>query len=101
MKSLPLLAILATPIFAIDAKAANLKVECGHQAQLVSAITKARLDGVRERDVSDHLLKGDITWPERYNPAITPIAGWVYQQKMRDVRTKDLAAGWQELCLKQ
>jgi hypothetical protein len=29
------------------------------------------------------------------------IAPWVYEQKMRDIREKDLSAAWLELCLKQ
>ncbi|NNK17292.1 MAG: hypothetical protein HKP51_10360 [Sulfitobacter sp.] len=78
------------------------KVDCGHQAAVVAAVQQARLDRVRERKVQEHVTK-DATWPDNYNNAIPLIAGWVYGKDvtMRDVRNKDLAAAWTELCLQQ
>jgi len=78
------------------------KVDCGHQAAVVAAVQQARLDRVRERKVQEH-VRENATWPENYNNAIPLIAGWVYGKDvtMRDVRNKDLAAAWTELCLQQ
>lgn len=91
------LSLLATPAVAAESKAES----CGHQADVVAAIQKARQDKVKERDVAKTIAATNPTWPENYNAAIPLITPWVYEQKARDIRTKDLAAVWQELCLKQ
>ncbi len=91
------LGLVATPVFARDSK----EVSCGYQADIVAAIQQARKDRVKERDVPQHIAGANPTWPENYNAAIPIMTPWVYDQKMRDVRKKDLAAAWKELCLQQ
>ncbi len=90
-------ALLATPLAAQETK----EQSCQYQADVVAAVQKARLDRVKERDVAQAVADSGPTWPENYNAAIPLITPWVYEQKMRDVRKKDLAAAWLELCLLQ
>ncbi|SLN31332.1 hypothetical protein [Ruegeria meonggei] len=89
--------VLATPLAAEETK----KQSCQHQADVVAAIQKARLDRVKERNVPQAVADTSPTWPENYNAAVPLITPWVYEQKMRDVRKKDLGAAWLELCLQQ
>nr|WP_174825577.1 MULTISPECIES: hypothetical protein [unclassified Ruegeria] len=89
--------LAATPLAAQEAK----KQDCQYQADVVAAIQKARLDKVKERDVPEAVAASAPTWPDNYNAAIPLITPWVYEQKMRDIRKKDLAAAWLELCLQQ
>ena len=90
------LVAVASPVLAADSKTAS----CDYQAQIVAAIQQARLDKVKERDVAKHLAASEQTWPSNYNAAIPIMTPWVYDQKMRDVRNKDLGAAWKELCVK-
>ncbi len=90
-------AFLATPLAAAETK----EQSCRYQADVVAAVQKARLDKVKERDVAGAVAATSPTWPENYNAAIPLITPWVYEQKMRDVRKKDLGAAWLELCLQQ
>lgn len=89
--------LLATPLAAAETK----EQSCKYQAEVVAAIQKARLDRVKERDVPQAVAEAGPTWPENYNAAIPLITPWVYEQKMRDIRKKDLGAAWMELCLQQ
>lgn len=86
----------------MQAQTAERKTDCGYQAAVVAAVQQARKDRVKERQVQQHVMKVR-TWPENYNNAIPLIAGWVYGRDvpMRDIRNKDLAAAWTELCLQQ
>ena len=79
----------------------HLEETCGYQAKVVSAIQQARLKRVPERSVSEHILATDTDWPDQYNVAIPLIAPWVYEQKRRVIRKKNLSAVWAELCLQQ
>lgn len=88
---------LAAPAFADQAKIES----CGYQAQVVSAVQQARLDRVPERSVTEHVLATSPSWPENYNQAIPLVTPWVYEQKRRIIRQKDLGAAWKELCLQQ
>lgn len=88
------IAMCAAPVLA-DEKAES----CGYQADVVAAVQQARLDRVSERNVAEHILAQEPTWPEKYNNTIPLIAPWVYEQKRRVVRNEDLAAAWNELCL--
>ena len=100
MVRLPLIAVLAivgAPAFAQSEK----EVSCEYQAQVVSAVQQARLDRVKEREVPAAIAETSPTWPDNYNAAIPLIAPWVYSLPIKDVREKDLAAAWNELCLKQ
>ncbi|WP_170475980.1 hypothetical protein [Ruegeria arenilitoris] len=89
--------LLATPTVAQETKAQS----CRYQSDVVYAIQQARLNKVKERDVAQAVADGNPSWPENYNAAIPLITPWVYQQKMRDVRNKNLGAAWLELCLQQ
>ncbi|EEE38582.1 hypothetical protein RKLH11_2424 [Rhodobacteraceae bacterium KLH11] len=89
--------LFATPLVAQETK----EQSCQYQADVVAAVQQARLDRVKERDVAQVVADNGPTWPENYNAAIPLIAPWVYEQKMRDVRKKDLGAAWLELCLQQ
>ncbi|MGB1390472.1 MAG: hypothetical protein ACPG61_16475 [Paracoccaceae bacterium] len=90
-------ALVASPVLAADSKTES----CDYQAQIVAAIQQARLDKVKERNVVKHLAASEQTWPSNYNAAIPIMTPWVYEQKMRDIRKKDLSAAWKELCVKQ
>lgn len=89
--------LLATPVAAADTK----EQSCKYQADVVAAIQQARLDRIKERNVPQAVAETNPTWPANYNAAIPLITPWVYEQKMRDVRKKDLGAAWLELCLQQ
>ncbi|WP_299648249.1 hypothetical protein [uncultured Tateyamaria sp.] len=92
----------ALTLAAVPAAAQETKEEsCALQAEVVAAVQQARLDRVNEREVTDHILAQDPTWPEKYNNAIPLIAPWVYEQKRRVIRNEDLSAAWSELCLQQ
>ncbi len=84
----------AAPVFAADDK----EFICGNVASVVSAIQQARLDRVSERKVRDHVLATDPAWPDRFDNAIVHMTPWVYGQKMRDVRKKDLGAAFKDIC---
>ena len=90
-------ATLATPVVAAETKAKS----CEYQAMVVSAIQQARLDRVAERDVPGHIEASSPEWPENFNAMIPLATPWVYEQKRRDIRNKDLGAAWSELCLQQ
>lgn len=90
-------AALSTTAFAADTK----EQSCAHQAAIVSAVQDVRLDGVREQAAPAVILEAEHSWPDAYDAAIPIIAPWVYQQERRDLRTKDFAGAWLELCLQQ
>ncbi len=73
---------------------------CTHQAAVVAAVQQARLDRVKEREVSA-AVQANATWPENFNTAIPLVTPWVYEMKMRDVKANDLSATWKEMCLSQ
>lgn len=75
--------------------------DCAYQAQVVEAVRQARISRVEERMVADALRASDPTWPEKYNAAIPLVAGWVYEMRMRDVRSQDIASAWKQACLVQ
>ena len=82
-------------------QAASKKVnDCGFQANVVGAVQRARIARVKERKVGETVLAA-ATWPERYNAVIPLVTPWVYEMKMRDVKTQDLSAAWKEMCLAQ
>ena len=85
---------IAAPLRAADDK----EFICGNVASVVSAIQAARLDRVSERDVREKILASDPAWPDRFDNAIVHMTPWVYDQKMRDVRKKDLGAAFREIC---
>ncbi|APE44098.1 hypothetical protein BOO69_12290 [Sulfitobacter alexandrii] len=87
-------AALAGPVAAASKK----EMDCGYQAAVVAAVQQARLERVGERKVPAHVA-AKASWPERYNTAIPLVTPWVYEMKMRDVKTQDLAAAWQEMCM--
>ncbi len=91
---------LVMTVTASSVSAASAKEkDCGYQADIVAAVQKARLDRVREKDVTEVVLAGEVTWPENYNAAIPIFAGEVYKLKMRDLRNSDQGAAWRKLCL--
>lgn len=75
--------------------------DCRYQAQVVAAVQKARLEGVRERDLADAIARTGPDWPERYNNAIPIFAGAVYQLEESELRKIDLAAQWMDMCMQQ
>ena len=103
MKTLTTLsaALLAAVISAPVAAAETAEETCGYQADVVAAIQAARLDRVKERNLSETLTAGEISWPENYNAAIPLVAPWIYDQKMKVIRNDDLGAVWKEQCLAQ
>ncbi|MEL7166567.1 MAG: hypothetical protein AAFY52_07900 [Pseudomonadota bacterium] len=91
--------LMALPAAAEEAAPDAKATSCGYQAEVVAAVQQARKDRVAEREVTDHVLAADPTWPENFNNSIPLIAAWVYEQKRRDIRRQDLSAIWNELCL--
>ncbi|MEL7090316.1 MAG: hypothetical protein AAFN94_01140 [Pseudomonadota bacterium] len=91
--------LMALPALAEEPETDAKATSCGYQAQVVAAVQQARRDRVAERAVTDHVLAEGTTWPENFNNSIPLIAAWVYEQKRRDIRKKDLSAIWNELCL--
>ena len=102
MKRMLTIATLAATSLSTAALAADTKEQsCAYQADIVSAVQAARADGVKEQKVSETILADDHSWPEGYDAAIPIITPWVYEQKRKDLKTKDFAAAWSELCLQQ
>lgn len=83
------------------ASASGKAHDCGWQAKVVSAVQQARIARVKERKVAEHIASTNPEWPQRFNAAIPLVTPWIYEMKMRDVRTQDLASAWKELCLQQ
>ncbi len=95
------LAALLAGAFAAQAAEDSKEQDCRYQSQVVAAVQKARLDGVREGDLADAIARTGPDWPERYNKAIPILAGAIYQLEMRQLRNLDLAAQWMEMCMQQ
>lgn len=79
--------------------ASKKEQDCKHQADIVRAVQQARMNRVAERKVTETVLAGEVTWPERFNPAIAIFAGEMYKFKRRDLQGTDQAKAWFELCL--
>lgn len=86
---------LAAPLLAAESK----EESCGYQAQVISAIQKARLDRVRKNDVAATIAASNPTWPDNYNAAIPQLTEFVYSQKKRDLKQTDLGANMRQQCL--
>ena len=89
------MALTAAPLVA----ATDAEADCTYQADVVSAVRQARIDGVKERAVPQAVQGASPTWPEKYNAVVPLVAPWVYEMKMREVRANDLGAAWKEMCL--
>lgn len=88
---------VAFPAFAAPSKSED----CGYQSEVVAAVQAARVARVGERKVPDHVAETSPEWPDKYNAVIPLVAPWVYGMKMREVKSIDLAAAWNEMCLSQ
>ena len=89
------LAVTAAPAFAQSEK----EISCGHQADLAAAIVKARLDGVKERDLPTELKKV-ATWPDQYAAVIIPVfAPFIYEQKRSELKKSDLRTSTFDQCM--
>ncbi len=91
--------VAAVLVGAGSAEAAGKKKDCRYQRDIVTAVQKARLDRVPERKVTEMVLGGEVTWPERYNAAIQIFASEIYKLKRRDLKTTDVGAQWEQVCL--
>ena len=89
--------ISAAPVMAATEK----EQDCTYQAQVVEAVRQARIARVKESLVAESVKATEPSWPEKYNGAIPLVTPWVYEMKMRDVRSQDLAGAWKEVCLSQ
>jgi len=90
-------AVIAAPVMAEE----TAEESCGYQADVVAAVQQARLDRVKERNLTETLTAGEPNWPENYNAAIPLVAPWIYDQKMKVIRNEDLGSVWKEQCLAQ
>ena len=94
--------ILATT-FALSATSAfaelSAEEDCGYQADVVGAIQQARLDRVKEADLAEAIAATNPEWPEKYNKALTILAGPIYDVKRRDLKKIDLSEQWKTACL--
>jgi Tfp pilus assembly protein FimT len=87
--------VIAVPGFSQTSK----EESCGHQADIAAAIVKARLDGVKERDLPQELAK-NATWPEKYTQVVIPVfAPYIYEQKRSDLRKSDLRKTTYDQCM--
>ncbi|MEM8579241.1 MAG: hypothetical protein AAGF60_15435 [Pseudomonadota bacterium] len=93
--------LAALTLGAVPALADSKAQSCQYQADVVSAVQAARVARVAERNVEAHILASEPTWPAQYNNAIPLVAPWVYEQKRRDLKTKDFGAAWNAICLAQ
>lgn len=89
--------VAVSPAFADAAK----EKDCGYQGDVVAAVQAARVAKVGERDVAGHVAETAPEWPEKYNAVVPLVAPWIYGMKMAEVKSADLSAAWQELCLQQ
>ncbi len=97
-----LVALILSLVFALPAWAQSEKeLDCRYQADVAAAVQKARLDGVKERDVAAAIAATNPTWPDRYSNAIPTMAGQFYQYKKRQLRQVDLGAQYFQLCMSQ
>lgn len=87
--------LFATPLLAAETK----EQSCGYQAQVISAIQKARLDRVKQADVASTIAASNPIWPANYNAAIPQLTEFVYSQKKRDLKKTDLGANMEQQCL--
>ena len=87
----------AAPAFAASAK----QKDCGFQGDVVAAVQAARVAKVKERDMVDHIAGTTPDWPEKYNAVVPLVTPWIFSLKMSEVKTADLSAAWNELCLQQ
>jgi len=83
------------PVLAQTAK----QTDCGYQADVVNAVRQARLERVKERKVAAHVQAAAPGWPEKYSAVVPLVAPWIYEMKMSDVKTTDLGAAWNEMCM--
>ncbi len=100
MKSVPMIIAggflaMAAPVSA----ASDAEIDCAYQADVVSAVRQARIERVKERKVPEYVQAMAPTWPEKYNAVVPLVAPWVYEMKMRDLKSSDLGAAWKEMCL--
>lgn len=95
--SISLCLAMAAPAFAATAKAKD----CGYQSDVVAAVQAARVARVGEPKVPAYVAEAAPEWPEKYNAVIPLVAPWVYGIKMGEVKSTDLAAAWNEMCLSQ
>lgn len=92
-------AVAAFGLSAAVADASTQKREyCGHQGDIVAALSQAKLDRVPERQASAHVIES-ATWPAKYNAAVPIYVGEVYKLKRRDLKNTDLGAQWAEACM--
>jgi len=95
-------ALIAALIASAAPAVADSKAQsCQYQAEVVSAVQAARVARVSERNVEAHVLATEPTWPAQYNNAIALVTPWIYEQKRRDLNTKDFGAAWNAICLSQ
>ncbi|UWR49974.1 hypothetical protein [Phaeobacter inhibens] len=88
-------ALLATPVYAAEKK----EKSCKYQGQVMAAVQQARLDRVKQADVSQTILDGDPSWPDQYSKAIPQLTAHVYSLRKRDLRDTDLGALMEQQCL--
>lgn len=88
---------VASPSFAATSKAED----CGYQADVVGAVSAARVARVGERRVPAHVAGSAPEWPEKYNNILPLVTPWVYGMNVAEVKANNLAAAWNVMCLAQ
>jgi hypothetical protein len=88
---------VAAPAFAQTSKVDD----CGYQSDVVAAVQAARVARVGERQVVSHIADSAPSWPEKYSAVVPLVTPWVYGMAMGDLRSADLKAAWNEMCLAQ
>lgn len=87
-------------VVAAHAQAADTREQsCGYEAQVASAIQRARIERVQKGEVMPLLLADTPPWPEAYNAAIPQLTEYVYQQKIRDLKQIDLGQVLLQQCI--
>jgi len=97
MRFLAIIAVLGLSVQMADASTQKREY-CGHQGDIVAALSKAKLDRVPERQAEAHVLKS-ATWPAKYNVVVPIYVGEVYKLNRKDLKNTDLGAQWRDACL--
>ncbi|MEO0389390.1 MAG: hypothetical protein AAF218_00470 [Pseudomonadota bacterium] len=91
--------IAALTLSALPAWADEKTDVCERQSQVVGAIQQARLDRVPQAKVIPNLMEANPNLPGQLESALPALVGWMYDQRMRDLRNTDLAATSKQQCL--
>lgn len=89
------MAICATPALAQSEKESSCRI----QGELMGLIQQARLDGVRQANLTETVAAARPDFSEKLLQTVPNLGSFVYDQRRRDLRKLDLAALTEQQCL--